>query len=116
VRGNFEELSLSLGVEKSYVAQVFDLYQPRSLDTLEVCVIGELADELGMDAHALARELKENGAEAGCKPARADTRRLYCLMPRALLAAQPAAAMRTRLAALTPCKRRAAVRAVQQRR
>ena len=63
------ELSFSLGVEKDYVAQVFDLYQPRNLDTLEVCVIGELADELGMDAHALARELKESGAEPGCKPA-----------------------------------------------
>jgi hypothetical protein len=30
-----QELSLSLGVEKEYVAQVFDLYQPRSLDTLD---------------------------------------------------------------------------------
>jgi hypothetical protein len=30
------ELSFSLGVEKDYVAQVFDLYQPRNLNTLEV--------------------------------------------------------------------------------
>ena len=35
-----QELSLSLGVEKEYVAQVFDLYQPRSLDTLEACTLG----------------------------------------------------------------------------
>jgi hypothetical protein len=31
------------GVEKEYVAQPFDLYQPRSLDTLEACTLGAAA-------------------------------------------------------------------------
>jgi AraC-like DNA-binding protein len=52
-------LTASPGVEKAYVAQVFDFYQPRGLDTLKAFNLGELAEELGMDAATLSCELRE---------------------------------------------------------
>ena len=64
-----QHLSFSLGIEEAYVAQVFDLYRPRSLDTLEAFTVGELAEELEMDVATLVRELTQSNAEAGCKPA-----------------------------------------------
>ena len=56
-----------MDVEKAFVVQVFDLYQPRTYDTLVSFTLGELAEEPGMDAHALADELRSKGVELGCK-------------------------------------------------
>ena len=36
-----------MDVEKAFVVQVFDLYQPRTYDTLVSFTLGELAEELG---------------------------------------------------------------------
>jgi hypothetical protein len=63
------ELSFSLDIEKAFVAQVFDQHQPRTYDTLVSFTIGELAEELGMEAQTLASELRASGVELGCKPA-----------------------------------------------
>ncbi len=63
-----DDLSLSLDIEKAFVMQVFDRYQPRTYDTLVSFTLGELAEELGIDAHALADELRSKGVELGCKP------------------------------------------------
>ena len=65
-----EELSLSLGVEKSFVGQVFDTYRPRTFDSLECFVIGELADELDQDPATLAEAIRARQSDLGCKPAR----------------------------------------------
>jgi hypothetical protein len=66
------ELNLSLGVEEAHVSQVFDCYQPRTLDTLEAFVVGELAEELEMQPDALLGELRKHeqarAGGAGCNP------------------------------------------------
>jgi hypothetical protein len=70
------DVSLSLDIEKAFVVQVFDQYQPRTYDTLVSFTLGELAEELGMDAHALANELRSSGVELGCKPSAGSSRTL----------------------------------------
>jgi hypothetical protein len=70
-----EELHLSLGIEKEFLAQVFDTCKPRSLETLAAFAISELAEELGQDPQELARDIRErqrkqsDGEGAAAQPA-----------------------------------------------
>jgi hypothetical protein len=67
-------LSLSLGVDETFIGQVFDTYKPRSADLLEAFTIHELAHELGQDPATLMSSIRERQREqgeaagAGCKP------------------------------------------------
>jgi hypothetical protein len=45
--------------DEAFLAQVFDTYKPRNLETLEAFAISELAEELEQDPQELAQAIRE---------------------------------------------------------
>jgi hypothetical protein len=60
--------------DEAFLAQVFDTYKPRNLETLEAFAISELAEEHEQDPQELAHAIRERQRKqrdeggAGCKP------------------------------------------------